>query len=251
MTSTTKTIQTTRFDTHPMFETIDKDLFDKYQNVLYEKFSGLASLNVLKEYQGTIKGSNTYSTILINSLLPKGKHVATPTDLENIILKDNRVLRRSYTDTGIIIRSQDEPNYYLAQDLALQIKTKETIRFPMIIPLRYLNIRLDKNTSSGLAFTLKDDARAISSDMMNKTGFFNNKDKTYPIKDGFLPKLLHNEYSQENDRELTINNKGLSRLYMNQYLDLVSDLVDLRTSYDAGKTIIINEKKKKKIITFK
>ncbi len=144
-------------------------------------------LSVIKYNQEkeVFEGSNIYSVVLLNMLL-RGTHYRTASsqDLEYVIFANDPKfnashLRGHYEDTGLALRDDQEPNSYQAKDLIKQLQKElgSEFKLPYKIDLSNLELRLDKNSPSELAFNVLDPSKAIYAPILNeKTGKFEDSD---------------------------------------------------------------------------
>ncbi|MCX6749377.1 MAG: hypothetical protein NTW17_01365 [Candidatus Pacearchaeota archaeon] len=119
---------------------------------------------------GVVKGSNPFYVVGVQSKLSSGIRVSTQGDLETAIRIANSLeLRGTYEDTGLVLRTEGNPNAYLAQKLMKQVKdrTGERTRMPVMIPLCGIELVKDQDSPQGLAFKLKEDVEIIYAPILN------------------------------------------------------------------------------------
>lgn len=185
-------------------------------------------------YSGdVVRGSNPFYAVAVQSEIPLGVRVATQADLEKA-LKTGMDLSGTYEDTGLVLRSGDNPNKYLARNLIAQVKGRlgKKAKMPVMIPLYGMELVKDQDSPHGLAFKLKEDAEIVYSPILNKQGNFNSED--VDEKTG-LPKR-----TGEGNRTLYTTNSGLSRLYLYYYLSLYSGNDYLTDSNDDGRVVLVS-----------
>ncbi|MBT4136176.1 hypothetical protein HOD75_01760 [archaeon] len=227
-----------------------EEVFKEYVRRVAKDFSEnpeLKGLTYNPETQ-TIKGSNSYSAILINQIVEeKGLRVATQADLERILFHDPSDLRGFYNDAALILRSTDEPNKYPAKYLAEQIKTRTKLlpHYPLMINLT--DLELEKK-SKRILFKLKENAEPIRNPVLNQGGTFSPDEIDF--KTG-LPTSLPNYDTDENGLPIPTTkdgirllaytrDKGLTRMTNNIFTDLETDILDLSRTEDTGRIIVID-----------
>ena len=181
-----------------------RDFLEEYQGRARADYGNAKVLDVLRENNDLIKGSNDYAVVLANKILRQvGLRTATPEDVEKILRENRLDLKDFYVDIALVLRSEDEPNSYLAKDLRKQIGRGK--RLPVMISLIGLDLRIDENSPRGLSFDLREDVKVIQDDtLISDGGYFNSED--IDIKIG-LPKKLGN-----GNRYFYTQKLGLSRL---------------------------------------
>jgi len=202
-----------------------RDFSEEYQGRMKTDFGNANVLNVLKDG----KGSNPYAVVLANQILRQvGLRTATPADIERILRQKSLDLSGVYVDTGLVLRSEDEPNEYLAKDLIRQLGEQ---KLPVMIPLVGLDLRVDSNAPNGLAFNVREDAEIVYDEILNsECGNFDSDD--VDEKTGLPQKL------KGGDRYFYTRNSGLSRLYLGGYSDLGSIYWYLADSNVYGRVVI-------------
>ena len=176
----------------------------------------LAVLAYDKE-RNVITGSYPLAVVLVNHILRgSGLHVATQADLECVLRAGDPLgLRDNYEDTALVLRSEDDPNSYLAHDIATQIRERRggELKFPVMVPLRYFEVENDNSSKNefGLRFKLSDDAKIVYAPILNQGGNFSSVDE----KTG-----LPTETGREGTRTLCTVESGLSWLHLGWDLDL-------------------------------
>ncbi len=211
-----------------------KAFLKEYQGRVKSDYNDNSSLDVLRQ-EGVVKGSNPFVIVLTNQILRKeGLRTATQADLEKALKLDVLPLRGIYEDTGLILRSEDEPNKYLAKNLAEQVKTTVG-KTPIVIPLNGLELVNDSNSPHGLIFKLTDESELIYVPILD--GKNNGKSFSETGKYGLPEKL------GKGNRTLYTRDSGLSRLYLDDDLDLGSDYWrGLDGSYAYGRVVVVSGK---------
>ena len=149
-------------------------------------------------------------------------------------------LKGTYEDTGLVLRSEKDENYFkntlLAKDLAKQVKArgiKFSSKNPVMIPLTELELKKADN-DYGLTFKLREDAEIYEAPILSKQGKFNSKD--IDEKTG-LPKKV---FSSGNRTLYGRDSSSLSRLDLYGDLDLDSSYGGLDGSSDNGRVVVVS-----------
>ncbi|MBS3080489.1 hypothetical protein J4221_03385 [Candidatus Pacearchaeota archaeon] len=153
-----------------------KAVLEEYNARVKEDYHDNDNLKVLKynEEQDVVTGTNSFTTTLINKIIAEQGHTATQAELERIIAlnRPDLNLQGHYEDTGLVLRSNEEPNLYLANDLIAQLGN---IELPVMIPLKNLELRNDDNSPYGLAFNIIGET--IYAPILNlDSGYFSSED---------------------------------------------------------------------------
>ncbi|MEK6914049.1 MAG: hypothetical protein AABW83_00200 [Nanoarchaeota archaeon] len=212
-----------------------KYILKEYNSRVKEDYSDNKNLRVLSYSDGIIKGSNSFAVVLINQIIRENNlRTATQADLEKILRLNALNLKGFYEDSALVLRSEGEPNSYLAKDLLRQLPAKQ--KLPVMISLSDLELKKDDNSDYGLAFNLRDNSKVIYNHILEgNTGFFYSKDLD---KNG-LPK----EVGLKGNRNFYSGNSGLSRLYLDEDLDQYADDDDLAISGDSCRVVIVKSAK--------
>ena len=213
-----------------------KAFLEEYQERVRDDYNNNSVLNVLNYEDGIVKGSNPYAVVLANQILKQeGLRTATQADLE-MILKINALdLRGVYVDTGLVLRSENEPNKSLAKYLVNQEKKKgyEHTKNPLVIWLNQLNLENNKNSPKGLRFKLSENCETFYSPTLKKNGEFSLDD--IDEKTG-LPKKI-----SSGNRYLYTRDSGLSRLCLDRGSSLFSIEGNLLHSNANGRMVVVKE----------
>jgi len=206
-------------------EEIDKAIKTDYKDI--------SALRVGRYSDGTVKGSNPFYVVAVQERLPKDVRVASQADLEKALKWGVLDLRGTYEDTGLVLRSDGEPNSYLASDLKQQIKAlNPNKRMPVMIPLYGLTLEKDQDSPYGVRFKVGEETDMITSQMLNKsTGNFAEAN----LKTG-LPKKLG-----DGTRRFWTRDSGLSWLFLFRYLNLFSIYENLAFSYGNGRVVLVQD----------
>lgn len=187
----------------------------------YRKFPGIKNIGY-NPHSMVIEGSSSFYATAVNEVL-RGNglngRTTTQSDVEKILKNRDLALLEHYVDTGLVLRSRDGPNAYLAKLLVDQVKLRNFDQeMPVIISLKDLDLKEDQDSSYGLAFKLRENVEVIYAPILkSKEG---RKEETFlseniDEKSG-LPKKLGG-----GDRMLYTNHAGLSRIWVTggSYLD--------------------------------
>jgi len=99
--------------------------------------TGISVVGGVRFEQGYVKGSNPFAVVLVNQIISsEGLRTATQADLERVLKVNALPLRGQYEDTGLVLRTDGDPNEYLAKDLMAQIKARNPkAKMPAMVPL--------------------------------------------------------------------------------------------------------------------
>ena len=209
-------------------------IFKEYQTVANKDYQGVSVFNNLSFKDNLVKGSDPFSFILLNKILMKeGIWVASPSDLERCLRENDLDLKGTYGDSGLVLRSEGDPNSYLASNLALQVKQKLNLQYPLMIPLNGLDLGYDSNSPNNLAFKLTDKSEIIYAPELDNQ---NSDAKFNETNENGLPILDTN-----GTRTLYTGEGGLRRLYRNGNLNLGARDRGLAYSDGSGRVVVCRE----------
>ena len=213
-----------------------KAVLEEYQGRAKADYANASALNVLSYDNGVINGSNPFAVVLVNQIIgQEGLRTANQADLERVLRVNALPLRGQYEDSALVLRSEDNPNEYLAKNLMVQIKARNPkAEMPAMVPLSGLELVADLNSPHKLGFKLKENAQVFYDlSILNKDGNFSSEDIDVSIG---LPKKT----GDNGNRHLYTRNSGLSRLYLYGYLGVVSDSGSLAGSYGDGRVVVVS-----------
>lgn len=220
----------------PQIGYFGSDAGSEINDSIRKDYKGISALQVGKYSSDIVRGSNSFYAVAVQNRLPAGVRVASQSDLERAMKLGVMDFRGTYEDTGLVLRSNDNPNSYLAGNLMTQVQERlgKKVKFsgPMLINLYDLELAKDQNSPYGLAFKLKDDAELTPAPILsgkNNQKLFSETDESTG-----LPKELG-----EGSRTLYTGDSGLSRLYLNRSLNLNSYNNNLASSYDDGRVVFL------------
>ena len=152
-------------------------------------------------------------------------------DLENAMRIGALDLSGTYEDTGLVLRTDGNPNSYLAGNLMKQVKERlgKGAKMPVMIPFYGIELVKDQDSPHGLAFKLKDDTEINYVPILNKSNSSNFNSEDIDDKTGLPTKV------GKGNRTLWTRDSGLSRLYLNRNLNLNSNNDNLTNSNDNGR----------------
>jgi hypothetical protein len=211
-----------------------EQILNEYLSRMKDKYHSASALNVLSFADNVVKGGNPQSFILLNKILrEQGKWVARPRDLEKCLKEQALDLKGTYGDSGLVLRSEGDPNSYLATDLASQVKQRGKAQYPLMMPLAGLDLRYDQNSSHNLSFQLTDSAELIYAPQFNHE---NDSSKFNEADTNGLP-----VFDKNGSRALYTGEGGLRRLFRNGNLNLYARNEDLASSNEDGRVIVCAE----------
>lgn len=193
-----------------------RQVLEEYNQLVQGEYQNTSALQKLFFADDVVKGSNPFAFALLNRVLQNhGKWVARPVDLERALEKGAINLNGTYGDSGLVLRSESDPNEYLAKNLASQVKGKgynvggDTV----VIPLSGLGLVYDSNSPHDLVFQLTDSSEIIYAPQLNKT---NHGKKFNRADEQGLP-----AFENRGSRTLYSNEEGgICRLYRSRVLAL-------------------------------
>jgi hypothetical protein len=211
-------------------------MFKEYNEKVKKDFKNNSSLKVLKYRYSVVIGSNVPACVLMSEIAQQaGYRIALPSEIEQALQNRWLPLLVRYVDTGIVLRSEDGTNSYIAKSLTAQIRarTGKAPEFPLLIPLAGLDLKVDSNSEYGLSFILKEDAQMFHAPILAQpSANFNPEDVDLqtglPRKIGTGSRCLYN------------GKTGVSRLYLHKDLNLDSDDGNLANSNGSGRIVLVN-----------
>lgn len=214
----------------PLSGDFGKQVLDEYNGRVAKDYGNADALKVLKYADGVVKGSNPFAVVLMNSILPTGLRTASQADLEEALQGDIS-FNGTYEDTGLVLRTDGNPNAYLAKNLTEQLRArgKRQLKYPVMIPLNQFSLVTDASSDQGLAFKLNEDAQVFYAPILNQnTGNFKDIDP----KTGLPTKL------GEGSRTFYTRKDGLSWLFLDRISYLYSNGDCLAGSGESGRVLV-------------
>lgn len=221
---------------------------NKFGQYVFEQYKLLAAqlgnpkvLGALNYDDSVVTGSNPFAAVAVNTVLQRefpSCHVATPVELEEILLCNTLPLGTHYEDTALVLRGVEQPNSYLATSLLEQIKKMRGAvpKLPVMLPLSQLGLVEDDNSEYGLTFKFQKGAKPIHAPQLAHENIGRQFDETN--KQG-LP-----VFEQGGQRTFYTIPDGLSGLYLDGYADLVSDWDYLGDSDSDGRVVVYGAARK-------
>ena len=154
---------------------------------------------------------------------PPDFRIARQCDLETNL----QIFKDFYIDSGLALRSLEEPNKTQAENLYKQLKARgltDPQIFPMFFDLRGLEL------SPNLEFKLTDESRYTKADCLNWQG-----GTKYSQTNEFGLPISKNT---SGSRQIWTRESDLSRVYLNRISDLNSRFDDLADSNDDGRVVL-------------
>jgi hypothetical protein len=215
-----------------------RQVLGEYNQRVSRNYMNNSALQVLSFADNVVKGGNPYAFVLLNWILREdGKWVARPCDLEKALRENAINLRDTYGDSALVLRSNGEPNTYLANKLTESVRQTSSFtssQSPYAIPLTELGLVSDPNAPNGLVFRLSSNlAEVINApqlDNKNDLAKFNNCD------DNGLP-----IFDKSGSRTLYTCEGGLTRLIRYGILNLDAGNGGLAGSVADGRVIVCAE----------
>ena len=214
-----------------------REILEEYRRLTKQDYQEASALNVLSFADNVVKGSNPFAFVLLNQILNKrNMAIATPANLERALEQGTIGLKGTYGDSGLVLRSEGDPNQYLAKNLADQVKQRGyTVgQDPVMIPLTGLDLNYDASASSNLVFQLTDSSEIIYAPQLSYKNDCNDFDKG---DEKGLP-----IFDSSGSRTLYSNVKGgLTRLCRDWDLDLDARDDYLVYSNEVGRVVVCAE----------
>ena len=214
-----------------------KEFLEEYNGIVKSNYKDNSNLKVLKFTDNVIKGSNSYSIFLVNDILSKqGLRTATSSDVQKIVNKDKSFLSGIYVDLGIVLRTKNSPNEYLAKQLGKQAKERNyefSNKSPLVFKASDLELILDNNSDSGLGFKIKESANPFNASELNNR---NDGEKFNQTNENGIP-----IFDKKGNRTLYTREDGLSRFYLDWDSDLYSRSGNLANSNDDGRVVVAKD----------
>jgi len=230
---------------------VGKDFLKEYNERVKRDYADAQALRVLNwdDSKQAVTGSNPFAIVLTNMILQKsGTRTATQAELEKIAQGNTLPIKGNhYVESSLVWRSNDNPNEYLARNIATRAQGLGIILNPgkaYVLPLYALNLEKDNNSPHKLAFGLGRDGVDFRSAYF-EAPILNSKSGSYisytdiDEKTGLPTKVYDSDVPNKN-RQLWTRNSGLSGLYLNRSLDVGSYNVDLAGSSESGRVVCIS-----------
>ena len=210
---------------------------DEINDSIRKDYKDISALRIGKYSGSVVRGSNPFYAVAVQSRLPAGVRVASQGDLETAMNLGVYDFRGTYEDTGLVLRSRENPNSYLAGNLMDQVQDRlgknAKIKGPIMIPLYELELAKDSDSPHGLSFKLKEDAELTPAPMLSGA----NHGKRFSTTDELSG--LRKELGLVN-RSLDTRDDGLSRLWLDRDLYLNSYNDYLANSNDNGRVVLVS-----------
>ena len=207
---------------------LEGSLAEQVHDYILSNYPDLPNLSSIKSG----KGSNTFYVTAVNDYFRANAlkvRTASQSELEYIIKNNLLELTGHYEDTGLVLRSTEAPNKYLAKHLAKQIKNPI---YPLMIPLNGLTLIKDDKSPHKYSFQLTNETKLIHALVLNET----SGQKFDETDDNGLP-LLGNGTRTLYTRS---DESGLSGLCVGRCLVLGSDDEGLAVSGGGGRVVLVN-----------
>lgn len=204
---------------------------------IQRKYSQFFAINQVSYKNNLAQGSTPFYVVAVNEIIRlQGFRVATLADLENILKLNALDLTCHYEDSALVLRSEKDPNSYLAQNLMKQIRVRNPeVKMPVMIPLAGLSLVQDSGSDYGLTFTLRGDAEMVYAEILNsQNGSFSPEGMDASIG---LPRKLG-----KGNMTLYTRKEGLSRLYLYRDSDLYSGGEGLAGLGGNGRVVVVDGK---------
>lgn len=223
----------------PEAHTLDSGILKVYEKEINSyKGSAFESLNIFRDNEGDLNGSNCFAPIVLRKFLLEGTRLATMADLGRVIEIDSKSFNYLGSDTGLVLRTAGDSckkNDFLAKDLAEQLKKRKIIlNSPKVIYFDALDLRKqDRDSPYGLAYNLNERAALgvniiDAPELMNDMGFKTINEKGIPVKD------------ENGSKNLYTRQEGLSRFYLDGISSINSSDDDLNNTFDFDQVVVVS-----------
>ncbi len=219
------------------YEFLSGEFGKQIHEKIIEKYQGVEAITKIPFKDSLVKGSNPFYVVAVNDELRSQNldvRTATQADLEKILKTNALNLRDIYEDTGLVLRSEEEPNEYLAKNLAKQLKArgyKFSKTKPLLIWLKDCELIKDEKSDYGISFKIRDGAEILIAPEF--TGENSGK-KFSQTNDNGMP-----IFDDNGERYNWTRENGLSRLYLNRYLNVISSDDGLANSGENGRVVLV------------
>jgi len=189
--------------------------------------------------KGVVVGSNPFYVVAVNRLLrvhhPEFR-TATQGELEKVFQQGILPIKDTfYEDSALVLRSLEDPNSYLANNLAQQLIAKGfnqvSPQKPLVVWLNQLDIEKDEGSPHKLSFKLTDETSPFYVPILSSTSG-SKFDESNLDSNGF-PKSVGN-----GTRNLWTRDSGLSRVCLSGGGNLGSNVSYLSDSDDCGRVVL-------------
>jgi hypothetical protein len=200
----------------------------------YGEFSGKVAVLSYEPKSKMVRGSNPFAVAHADTIGKSlGIRVATMADLEKALVTGALPLSGTYEDTALVLRSNGQPNEYLAQNLSEQLEARghRVGKVPMIVQLRGLQVVADGKSDYGLAFRLTDESQIAEAPYLVEK----NNNKTFAKLDETGAPI----FTSDRNRTLFTRKTGLSRLFLGWSLNLYSYDELLADSSEIGRVAFV------------
>ena len=175
-------------------------------------------------FDNVMKGSNPCIAVAVDMYLKSINfpyRIATQRDLETNL----QMFKEEYEDTGLVLRSLEEPNKSQAEHLYNQLKQRSNnIKFPIFLDLRGLTL------GNNLNFNLTDESRYKTAECLN----WENETHYSQVDDFGLP----SSKDKKSSRQIWTIKDGLSRACLDRNSGLYSGNSYLSNSNDYGRVVL-------------
>lgn len=208
----------------------------EYNERVRRDFDENPFLRVFKSAGGVVHGSNPFGTCLVDMIVRPAVRVATPPDLQAILLARGQTastieIRGGYKDVALVLRSVKEPNSYIAERLVEQLDPK--IEWPVAVYLSGLKLVKDPKSPCSLSFKFTSETRALHAPILDsKSGHF---DDAHVDGATGLPTRIGGT-----GRYLYSTTEGLCRLYLGRGSSIDTIWDELGNSQADGRVAFID-----------
>lgn len=222
-----------------------REFLKEYQGRVGRDYRGNSTLTVLSQQGDRVVGSNSYAVVLANQILAEqGLRTVNQSDLERALKFGVLSLEGEYVNTSLVLNHSYQ-KHYIAKQLVGQLKARDQkIKYPLLVNLSDLSLKVDPDSNYGLSFVLREDANPIYAPILNSPNMSRFDSEDIDESTG-LPK----QTKKEGSRSLNVRNNGFlvdeigfGGLCLDWDLGLISDRRNLTESAESGLVVVINNK---------
>jgi hypothetical protein len=223
------------------------DFGKEVHNLVIAKYSDIEAIKKI----GLGQGSNPFYVVAVNEVLrekfPKIR-TATQADLEKILREGSLELKGHYEDSGLVWRSNQDPNEYLAKNLYNQFKAKGVNlkqNSAYLIQLQNLSLKKDGASPEKLSFVMPNSITGeyFEAPILDEASqqYFESSD--VDVATGITKKVSatgSRKLYTRNWNEYSVKNSGLVGACLGRSLDFYSNDDGLPGSNDGGRVALVS-----------
>jgi hypothetical protein len=225
----------------------DDDFGKEVHNTITARYSDIEAIKKI----GLGKGSNPFYVIAVNEVLREKfpqVRTATQADLEKILKEGLLELKGRYEDSGLVWRSNQDPNEYLAKNLFSQFEAKGVNlkqNSAYLIQLQNLSLKKDGTSPEKLSFVLPNliIGEYLESPILNEVSQQSFESSDVDVATGITKKVSSSgsrKLYTRNWSQYSVRNSGLVGAYLVRGVNFDADNDGLSNSYDDGRVVLVS-----------